>query len=135
MSQRRQKHIDAVSTATIVITLMLFAVAVFEKGFTHDLLLEAGVFLVSVKLILSSAKTDLVNRRMQDQLDEIQTLLRSQPPAGSRNDCGVRMEPLTLRGGTEVRNSPESGSPVKSTLTGNTPVCASTEDRCSASAG
>jgi hypothetical protein len=75
-AQRRQKRIDIVSTATIVITLVLFAVAVFEKGFTHDLLLEAGIFLVSVKLILSSAKTDLVNQRVQEQLDEIQALLR-----------------------------------------------------------
>ncbi|HEX4384223.1 MAG TPA: hypothetical protein VH083_14785 [Myxococcales bacterium] len=77
MSQaKRQKRIDTVSTATIVITLVLFVVAVFEKGFTHDLLLEAGVFLVSVKLILSSAKTDLVNQRVREQLDEIQALLR-----------------------------------------------------------
>jgi len=36
----------------VIITFVLFAVALFAKGFTHDLLLEAGVLLVSVKLIL-----------------------------------------------------------------------------------
>ena len=40
----------------IVVTFILFAIALFTKGFTHDLLLEAGVFLVSVKLILMSHK-------------------------------------------------------------------------------
>jgi hypothetical protein len=50
-----------------------------------------------------------------------------QPPAGARNDCGARMGPLTLRSGTEVRNAPESGAVVKTTLTASTPVCASTE--------
>lgn len=39
------------SIVIIVITLVLFAVALFVKGFTHDLLLESAVFLVSVKLI------------------------------------------------------------------------------------
>ena len=33
----------------------------FLKGFTHDLLLEAGVFLVSVKLILMSYRSSLAS--------------------------------------------------------------------------
>jgi hypothetical protein len=51
-----------------------------------------------------------------------------QPPAAARNDCGARMEPVTLRAGTEVRNSPESSATEKSTLTASTPACASTEN-------
>ncbi len=74
-SRRIQKKIDKASTATIAVTMILFVIAVFEKGFTHELLLEAGVFLVSVKLILSSAKTDLATKEIQDRLNEIQRKL------------------------------------------------------------
>jgi hypothetical protein len=49
--------------------------ALFEKGFTHDMLLEAGVFLVSVKLIMMSYKNSLAARDMRDQLDAIQQAL------------------------------------------------------------
>ena len=38
----------------IAITLILFVSALFVKGFTHDLLLEAAGFLVSVQLIILS---------------------------------------------------------------------------------
>jgi hypothetical protein len=47
-----KKHLDLGSIIVILITLVLFIVALFHKGFTHDLLLEAGVFLVSVKVIM-----------------------------------------------------------------------------------
>ncbi len=41
---RMKEHFDLGSIAVILITLILFIVALFTKGFTHDLLLEAGVF-------------------------------------------------------------------------------------------
>ncbi len=47
-----KKPLDLGSIIVILITLVLFIVALFYKGFTHDLLLEAGVFLVSVKVIM-----------------------------------------------------------------------------------
>jgi len=34
-------------------------VALFTKGFTHDILLEAGVLLVSVKLIIMAYKNSV----------------------------------------------------------------------------
>jgi hypothetical protein len=46
--------IDIPTIVVIVLTLGLFIVSLFVKGFTHDLLLESGVFLVSTKLILMS---------------------------------------------------------------------------------
>jgi hypothetical protein len=49
-----RKRFDPGSLLVIVITFILFVAALFTKGFTHDLLLEAGVFLVSVKLIIMS---------------------------------------------------------------------------------
>jgi len=46
------EHFDKGSLIVIVITFVLFTLALFTKGFTHDLLLEAGVFLVPVKLLI-----------------------------------------------------------------------------------
>ena len=47
-----RKYFDMGSVIVIIITFVLFVLALFTRGFTHDLLLEAAVFLVSVKLIL-----------------------------------------------------------------------------------
>jgi hypothetical protein len=52
-------HIDSGSLVVAVITLILFVAALFTKGLTHDLFLEAGVFLVSVKIILMAYRTTL----------------------------------------------------------------------------
>jgi hypothetical protein len=47
-----RKNLGLGSLVVIIVTLILFVTALFVKGFTHDLLLEAAIFLVSVKLIL-----------------------------------------------------------------------------------
>jgi hypothetical protein len=44
--------LDRSTQLTRAITPALFVVALFEKGFTHDLLLTAAVVLVSTKLVL-----------------------------------------------------------------------------------
>ncbi len=69
------KYFDTGTILVIVITFILFGVALFSKGFTHDLLLEAGVFLVSVKLILMSYKNGLNHIELQKDLQEIKKLL------------------------------------------------------------
>ena len=46
------KSIDRGSLLVAAITLGFFIAALFTKGLSHDLFLEAGVFLVSVKLII-----------------------------------------------------------------------------------
>jgi len=51
-----RERFDRGSLLVIVLTFVLFSVALFVKGLTHDILLEAGVFLVSVKLIMMSSK-------------------------------------------------------------------------------
>ena len=66
---------DGWSWVVILTTLILFVAALFEKGLTHDLLLEAGVFLVSVKLILMSYKNGVTVDSVQKKLDDIQTAL------------------------------------------------------------
>jgi hypothetical protein len=69
-------HFDAGSLAAIVITLILFVMALYFTGFTHDLLVEAGVFLVSVKLILMSYKNAVASHKLHDELSEIRSLIQ-----------------------------------------------------------
>ena len=65
------KHLDTATMITLVITFVLFVVALFAKGLTHDLLLEAGVFLVSVKLVIMSYKASTGIEVMNAQLEAI----------------------------------------------------------------
>jgi len=65
------KHFDTPTIVVIIITLILFTVALFTKGLTHDLLLEAGVFLVSVKLMLMSYNQSVTNQRLLEELEKI----------------------------------------------------------------
>ena len=73
------KHLDAGSLIIILITLGLFVISLFQKGFTHELLLEAGVFLVSVKLIIMSYKNSISSDKLHEELAEIRELLKSKP--------------------------------------------------------
>lgn len=64
--------------ATIALTLLLFIAALFVKGFTHDLLLEAGVFLVSVKLVLMSYKSGVATDAIRAELAAIRGSLQAE---------------------------------------------------------
>jgi len=70
-----KKHFDEGSMIVIVITFVLFILALFTKGFTHDLLLEAGVFLVSVRLIMMAYKNSVNVESFRKELREIKELL------------------------------------------------------------
>ncbi len=69
---------DLGSFVVMAITLVLFITALFTKGFSHDLLLEAGVFLVSVKLIMMNYKNKVASDAIQKQLQEIKDLIAKQ---------------------------------------------------------
>jgi hypothetical protein len=71
------KHFDLWSVIVIALTLVLFVVALFIKGLTHELLLEAGIFLVSVKLIMMSYKNSVLALKTEDRLEQIHALLRN----------------------------------------------------------
>jgi Na+-translocating ferredoxin:NAD+ oxidoreductase RnfE subunit len=75
-------YMDPVSMVVIVLTLVLFVVALFVNGFTHQLLQECGVFLVSVKLIVMSHKNGATARRAEERLANIQNLLQTKPQGG-----------------------------------------------------
>ncbi len=66
-----REHFDTGSLIVIIITFALFTVALFLKGFSHDLLLEAGVFLVSVKLIVMSYKNSRYINTLDMRLNQI----------------------------------------------------------------
>ena len=72
---RDYKALDTGSLATIFITLILFVLALFSKGFTHDLLLESGVFLVSVKLIMLAYKSNIMKESIEKKLDIIHSTI------------------------------------------------------------
>ncbi len=67
---------DNGSLIIITITLILFIAALFTKAMTHDILLEAGVFLVSVKLIISTYKITIATKNIQKTADETLELLK-----------------------------------------------------------
>jgi hypothetical protein len=66
-----KEHLDLGSIIILLITLVLFATALFVKGFTHDLLLEAGVFLVSVKVMLMAYKISMHADKIISEIREI----------------------------------------------------------------
>jgi len=70
-----REHFDTGSLVVVAITLVLFGVALVEKGFTHDMLLEAGVFLVSVKLIMMAYKIGKQETALQAKLDRVLSIV------------------------------------------------------------
>jgi hypothetical protein len=70
------KYFDIGTIIVIIVTILLFSVALFVKGFTHDLLLEAGVLMVSIKLIMMAYRSNLNNNELKKELYEIKQLLK-----------------------------------------------------------
>ncbi len=69
------EHFDLSSMLIIAVTFVLFAIALFSTGFTHDLFLESGVLLVSVKLIIMAYKNSRANQKIMQELHDIKKLL------------------------------------------------------------
>jgi hypothetical protein len=67
---------DPWSTVVIVLTFVLFFIALFLHGFTSDLLLETGIFLVSLKLIRMGRSNAQIARQLDEHLTDIENLLR-----------------------------------------------------------
>ena len=70
------KYFDIGTISVIIVTGLLFIAALFVKGFTHGLLLEAGVLMVSIKLIMMAYRNSLNNEELKKELHEIKTLLK-----------------------------------------------------------
>jgi hypothetical protein len=59
------------NTLVIALTFILFAIALFVTGFTKGLLLEAGVLLVSIKIILMNIQNSKMNEEILKKLDDL----------------------------------------------------------------
>ena len=70
-----RKYCDTGTTVVIIVTFVLFALALFTKGFPHDLFFEAGVLLVSVKLILMGYRTTVYYQVIVHELKDIKRSL------------------------------------------------------------
>lgn len=66
-----KKHLSTTDIIIIGVTFTLFLIALFVKGLTKDMLLEAGVLLVSVKLIMMNYKTNIKTEKTLEELAEI----------------------------------------------------------------
>jgi len=66
-----------VTIIIIVITVGLFVAAIFTKGITHDIFLESGVLLISIKIILLSYRNNTIVKNIQKRLDDMNSLLLS----------------------------------------------------------
>ncbi len=71
-----QFNLDTISIIIIFITFILFLAALYFTGITHDILLEAGVFLVSVKLIIMSFQNKQSSDNNLKELKEIHKMLQ-----------------------------------------------------------
>ena len=71
------KHFDIGSIIVTAITFVLFAMALFFTGLTHDILLEAGVFLVSVKIIIMAYKASVSSENILRELKKIKKILNN----------------------------------------------------------
>jgi hypothetical protein len=74
----RERLLDLGSIVTIGLTLVLFVIAVAEKGLTHELLQEAAVFLVSVKLILNGVMSASRQKQLRRQLESVERKIDEQ---------------------------------------------------------
>ena len=72
---RHFKTLDIGSSLVISTTFVLFALSLMLKGLTHDILLETGVFLVSVKLIIMSHESNIMKKSMETKLDAMHNVL------------------------------------------------------------
>ena len=66
-----KRFMDTGSMLVAAITLVLFVAALFAKGLSHDLFLEAGVFLVSVKIILMNYRNNVAVSALSEKLDRV----------------------------------------------------------------
>lgn len=77
------RFLDTGSLIVAAVTLLLFVAALFVKGLTHDLFLETGVFLVSVKIILMTHRNAVATKEMNQKIDKVLATLNTRGNARS----------------------------------------------------
>jgi hypothetical protein len=64
------KYLSTADFVIIVITAILFGVALLVKGFTQDLLLEIGILLISIKIIMMNYSNKQLSMEILRKLKE-----------------------------------------------------------------
>jgi len=82
------RYIDGGSLVVALITVVLFVTALFMKGLTHDLFLEAGVFLVSVKIIIQGYKNSVAIGLLDKKIDSISAALTKNEDSNADSAAG-----------------------------------------------
>ena len=75
MPAQKRKILTLASGLTLGITLLLFCTAAVLHGPSKELLLEAGVFLISLKLVISTQKSELAMREILERLADLERSL------------------------------------------------------------
>ena len=81
------KYMDRGSFVVAVITLVLFIAALFSKGISHDIFLETGVFLVSVKIIIMAYRSSVDVNQLDKKIDAVLAIL-SKTDVNKENTTG-----------------------------------------------
>ena len=81
------KYMDRGSFIVAVITLVLFIAALFSKGISHDIFLETGVFLVSVKIIIMAYRNSVDVDQLDKKIDAVLAIL-SKTDVNKENTTG-----------------------------------------------
>jgi hypothetical protein len=81
------KYVDSGSFVVAVITLVLFIAALFSKGISHDIFLETGVFLVSVKIIIMAYRNSIDVNQLEKKIDAVLDIL-SKTDVNKENTTG-----------------------------------------------
>ncbi|MEE4255800.1 MAG: hypothetical protein V2I47_02050 [Bacteroidales bacterium] len=66
------KYLSTADFVIIVITAILFGVALFVKGLTQDLLLEVGILLISVKIISMNYSNKRLSQEILKKLEKME---------------------------------------------------------------
>lgn len=67
----KKKRLDQANVIVITLTILLFTAALFIKGIGHDILLEVGVLLVSIKLILATFQIKTSAEEINKKIDQL----------------------------------------------------------------
>jgi asparagine N-glycosylation enzyme membrane subunit Stt3 len=70
------KYLSTADLIVVAVTIILFVIALFVKGLTHDILLESGILLVSVKIIMMNYKNMQSNETILKELNNIRKHIR-----------------------------------------------------------
>jgi hypothetical protein len=66
-----KKYLSITDMIVIIVTALLFLIALFVNGISKELLLEVGILLVSIKLILMNHKNARANEKILEELVQL----------------------------------------------------------------